>query len=1083
MVHQKHSGPGDNVLNKYESIIRSIKAGDLLIVAASIMQDICYRDPNKAHEKLNVLNGIGALEVEVQLLLKALMIKVELVNTSDLPSKNDLLKLLNSDGLPNDICDVVTSILIDLESRSSTDLARLRYTDLSFEGVYCKEVFYEFLASEKELKDAYQNAKVYNFSEQELTGLVRGALRVEDFKFAFELAKCLHEYFLSSNSAALLLYTKTCFLCISNQQKHYVSISYKKKCDINKTIDQILEEKANKFNDPRYIASLANLLNVTDFSNSRLFKLGKTHLNKIRNISLESANNIEKILRGEAGSEESFKFTSDKLDIEQFILLDKELKNSSIKVGTLKKWLSNEGGIITKYEYFNSFCSLYLNAWACSDKPKEVDALEKQSKQFLDIHAKSILNISSNIVTCLCEKLIAHDLSIQAIKYLEPFLPKEAWVSPVLHCYIDALFYSEKFDLLLSKVSHLNKEDKTAHIYLREAMVYERLSDFSSSIIAIRSLIEIQPYMPYAWQLLLHVSREHGASQEQLSGIVFEIPETIFSSYHESCVPLVNEIAIYTDLKFADRVLVDWFAQNPDQSAIALTQVHFNSFRNRPEANTNSYEPLYCCDGVKYSDGFDTFSRLLVRDISTDHSLLLDIESPLGKKLNAMKEGEMLDEITLIERLPPFVAAFRYASAIRHKGNDGTDAFKIFTLPSSKEDYIPYLENILRRYSPSENRSNEILSNPNLTFMMKAHYTNGDNLLRGAVMSLCSCETNKYLKLFNRGEKKCKSVILDVYTAVYLSLMGFVPSFIKLDIKIVLCRETKKAIESWIEDVSRDNYMTMGVSERGLYRVTSEDFQRDSYDLIEGLKVLLVNSRVESLKPSDTPEFLTRLKSFVDETVYSTFQLSFANEIPLLCIDYLMAGAAYESGLAVVDMDIIVKKSIDTMSLKDKKKGIEYNLYLGTPCPIYYNDIIMLSCSSELDENRLVSKFLDKYGDQIISGDSPLNFLARISTNIALTAYLSGEIAHEGITSPKYHGYAVKVFNSCCRLAMNVSFGHTSEQRLAIFFCGVIYYANQSQPLVKFASYLLSEFFFGHFLDIKVFQQELDKFLNTKNTN
>ena len=48
MVSQKHSGPGDNVAgDKYENIIRSIKAGDLLIVASNVMQDICYRDLGK----------------------------------------------------------------------------------------------------------------------------------------------------------------------------------------------------------------------------------------------------------------------------------------------------------------------------------------------------------------------------------------------------------------------------------------------------------------------------------------------------------------------------------------------------------------------------------------------------------------------------------------------------------------------------------------------------------------------------------------------------------------------------------------------------------------------------------------------------------------------------------------------------------------------------------------------------------------------------------------------------------------------------------------------------------------------------
>ena len=92
MVYQEHSGPGDNVAgNKFENIIRSIQARDLMVVTDSIMRDVCYRDLDKACEKLNVLSGISALEADVQLLLKALRVKVELVNALDSPSNWDLI--------------------------------------------------------------------------------------------------------------------------------------------------------------------------------------------------------------------------------------------------------------------------------------------------------------------------------------------------------------------------------------------------------------------------------------------------------------------------------------------------------------------------------------------------------------------------------------------------------------------------------------------------------------------------------------------------------------------------------------------------------------------------------------------------------------------------------------------------------------------------------------------------------------------------------------------------------------------------------------------------------------------------------
>ncbi|EGQ8097028.1 hypothetical protein G4T96_003617, partial [Vibrio cholerae] len=449
---------------------------------------------------------------------------------------------------------------------------------------------------------------------------------------------------------------------------------------------------------------------------------------------------------------------------------------------------------------------------------------------------------------------------LNAVKYLAPFLSDEAWVSPVFQCYLDALFESEKFNLFLSKIRHLEPSDKTASIHLREAQVYGRLNQHDLSIESTRSAIKISPNYPYLWHLLLHVSRAKGLNKQELSDIVFEIPEVIFSSYDESKVPLVNEIATHVDINLADRVLVDWFAQSPDKVATALTQIHLNSLRNRPEVTSNPYIPLHCCDGVTYSDGFETFTRLLVRDVDCTHPLLLDIESPLGQTLNEMQEGTTSGVYTMLERLPSYVAAYRHAADIRHKGNDGTDAFRMFTIPSNEGEMIPYVENILRRYSSEEKRRDEVLQNPNVPLMMRGHFTDKGNPVRGAIMHLSSSESTQYMKLFNGGEEQFDKVIVDVYTAVYLALMGLATSIVNLNLKIVLCQQTKRALESWIEDILRDDYMSMGVSEKGMYRITSEDIQRDCLDLIQGLKTLLECAQVEALKPADTPDLLVKMR-------------------------------------------------------------------------------------------------------------------------------------------------------------------------------------------------------------------------------
>lgn len=376
------------------------------------------------------------------------------------------------------------------------------------------------------------------------------------------------------------------------------------------------------------------------------------------------------------------------------------------------------GAVHTGDDYVNSFFDLYLRASVCSSANKKaVQLLDERAQRFFELDAERFLRVNPHAMLRLCEKFIELGLPLNAVKYLAPFLSDEAWVSPVFQCYLDALFESEKFDLFLSKIRHLEPSDKTASIYLREAQVYERLNQYDLSIESTRSAIKISPNYPYLWHLLLHVSRSKGLNKQELSDIVFEIPEVIFSSYDKSKVPLVNEIATHVDINLADRVLVDWFAQSPDKVATALTQIHLNSLRNRPEVTNNPYIPLHCCDGVTYTDGFETFTRLLVRDVDCTHPLLLDIESPLGQTLNEMQEGTTSGVYTMLERLPSYVAAYRHAADIRHKGNDGTDAFRMFTIPSNEGEMIPYVENILRRYSSEEKRRDEVLQTPNIPLM------------------------------------------------------------------------------------------------------------------------------------------------------------------------------------------------------------------------------------------------------------------------------------------------------------------------------------------------------------------------------
>jgi len=1075
MVNQEHSGPGDNVAgNKYENIIRSVQARDLSSVIDNIMRDVCYRELEKATEKLEVLKGISALDRDVHLLLTALSIKAELVRGSEAPSKNDLLTLLKFNDLPSNVREVVTSILIDLESRTSKNLARERYLDSKNISFYITEVYLELLASKEELESYYRNAKAYDLSEQELTGLVRGALRVEDYVFAFELARQLDSYFSSANSKALQLYTESCFLVQQNQSKHYVSLNKQAKSDADRLVVQLLFEIAEK-DDVRYIATLTNLLNLTFLLDCRLYDVAKKYVDKIRKMDSMLADFIEELSNGGNVEDAKFELASNSLDLEQCARLGFALENNQIKANALNKWVESGGEVRTGDDYINLFFDLYLRASVCPvNDIKQVQLLDKRARNFINIDSDKFYRINPYAVLRLCEKFLELELPLNAVNYLEPFLDDEAWVSPIFECYLSALYTSEKFDLFLNKIKHLEGEDRTFSICLREAQVYARLGEYRLSIQSARAAIYISPTNPYVWQLLLHVSRTEGLRIEELKGIVLEIPEEIFESYHESKVALVNEIATHIDVNLSERVLVDWFVQNPHQVAVPLTQIHANVLCARPQVGDNPYLPKKCGDGVTYSDGFDTFTRILVHDVDIKHPDLLDVESPLGKVLEDLQVGDSEGEISVIQRLSPYVAAFRLAATIRSSSFDGTDIFRKFSLPSNRNEWIPYFENIMRRYSSEEKRQVEALQNPNVPLTMRGKYTDPSNPVRGALSHLTSPSSTKYMGLFSKGEETSAKVIIDVYTAVYISLIGGSSNFGKLGVEVVICQHTKKVIESWLKDVLRDDYMSMGVSDSGLYRITADEIRRDTSGLIEGLQTILEYAKVENLKPIDTPDILVQIRDMIDKSVYSTYQLSSANHVPLFSVDHLMSELLSSSGFPVANVNTLVFKLLNSLSIEERKRSIKLNLFTGMPISILYIDIIELSRSLDPDDTFLVFKFMEKYGETIDAAGAPLSFLTAIVRNVTAVAYIDGAILAGGRASnPCYDGYAEHVFNSCCRSAMRVVPGVTAEQRFAKLIYSIIDTPSRVRKYVQLISVLASNFASGHFLDFDACNEAL----------
>jgi hypothetical protein len=1075
MTTQIHKGPGDNVAgDKYENIIHSVQTKDLKSVVDEIMRDICYRDMSIAIEKLNIINSIESIDSDVKSLLSVIQLKIELTKGIVSSDRNVLLALIRSKNLSVYVHDVVNSILIDCESRTDVDVAKARYESSDKNNAYIKEVFFERLASKKEIHEQFKSSTKNNLLDQELAGLIRGALRAGEFELAVGISHFLNTTFPSTNSKALLFYSECCFIVTQNNNHHYFAL----KKQVKENIDRLIIQLPNAFRDgdPRYIPSLIILLDITFFIESKLIRLGTECIEKISDQNEEVADRLRDLssISPTPIPKARFDLTSNSLNLVDFMKLNFAIEHDLVQLSAVNTWLDNGGDIQIGDAYFNSFAELQLRAMVCCTNDKQgILSLKDKAKAFIELDQVKLLTLNPLAIITLCDKFIELNLSLNAVEYLSHFVPDESWISPLFECYLSALIACEKYALFLKKIEHLSPKEKSFMVWIREAQLYERIGEYELSVKASRAAIQIAPTNPYAWNLLLYASRKDGKPIEFLKEIIFEIPEEVFLSYHESKSPLISEIATYIDLNIADRILVDWFVQDPDAVAFSVSQIHFNSLINRPKVTTNPYTPNHCGEGVKYTDGFTTFSHILVKGVNPSHASLLDVESPKGKILQSLQVGDTIDdpivgEITLLERLPPYVAAFRLAIELRNKSNNGTDAFHLINMPTNEDEMIPFLERFLKRFSKGEKAQEQWLNNPNIPLVMRSHFTDPSSPVKGAVKHLTLDSSTQHMSLFNNGEENPSNVIIDIHTAVYFALVGLVPNLIKSSLEIIVSQQTKLVLEQWITDTLREDYLTLGLTEQGIQRRTSEDIKRDSLEFIEELQKLVEYSKVQVLKASDTPDDFIKVRNVIDETVYSTLQLSVANNIPLLCIDHVMCILSHHSEHPVANMYSILIELLNNSSLEVKKKGIQLNLLRGTPIPILYHDIAQLSLSKDNIDVYCVGKFIEKYGVPNESFEVKLQFLTEIVGKVTVNAFIDGEILN-GVRyqNPKYDGYADYVFNLGCRVAIKSVYGETAEQRFALFISSLLHQFGASRVYSLLISNLASTFARGHFLDIQ----------------
>ncbi|WP_156792330.1 GapS6b family protein [Desulfotalea psychrophila] len=1084
-ISQYHYGQGDNVRDKI--INRAISPKALLTPIHSVLTSLRHRQLEQAKEKLTTINSTSSLDTDTIALLNIIQLLVKL--TEDNPPA-DSYQLLNSYLAtdPDQFCrDIAISAQIQLDAKHDNHLdAHTRYTAKKRQGIYTNEAYYALIANLDEIKSVFNEQRL-QLTEIELCGLVRGALRLEAPDEALEIAKLLHSILPDLNSKTLILFTKICLfnktISESSEARHYWSITASSRRNLLNLCDETVCLMNNcKGNDTRVVNIATSLLNHVLGEYQPLADVCWDFISKVEAQSPDIASEIRRIYERKrrttggisgkiAKAQEDPAFKSDTInEITKSTNISAEDSFLLSNIGdqdTIQKWLGSGGAISNTNQLVSDVALLELKTMACKDTKKAVAELQEAADEFTNKHQADLGSLDPRNALSLAEKLFNLEIFPAACELLKPHIPSsDIWASPILQCYLNALLYSQKMMSLNSILEKIDINDWDDVIWQIKARQLGHGHNYKDAINAAEKALVYSNTSRYSWSLLIYFHNQNDSNKDLISQVVNRIPDEIFSQPSEIGYQLLSEIVRIGDFSRAEFFIIDWFIKNPDHCAIPFTDFYLSIILKGHEELNPSPTVGDCHGGLQYSCDGKITTKLLVTEKIAPHPSLINISSPLGQLLSAMdiedtQQHGMMD-IKLIKREPPYIAIFNIASSLREALNDGSDCFYSFTLPEDPNEMFRALE---RKLTPSQGNKSTLLANPKMPLFLKGFYNNSHEIVKSAFQLLTAkTATKQDLPAF--GEENPEQIILDVYSASYLALTGLSDNLINSHIKIAITIETKFYIKQWLEDVNREDYLTIGVHpEGGLLRCTAEDMRLQTVDIQKALNQILTKSEVISPNLIDTPPEVLKIEDAVDPSVLSSLKLSITNNIPWLCIDLIFAQLSKSCGHPIVNALHFFTFLDSNLPIEHLHKGLYLHVTAGLPYPITYENIIQLSKSKEEHAHYFLAEILRMYPNASPNTNATIQFLHHILIIILTNAYEDGEILKGlSVTNPRNNGYTERVFNACCDVSMECKGNEEAHYKLAMLLTHLFHTFREITPIINLIRYMASRFIIGHIM-------------------
>jgi hypothetical protein len=1078
VTNQTHDGDGDNVAgNKY--VHNAVNAKAFYEPIEEVLNLSRKRKFDESIKKLEALEAASSLDNDAKSLLKVCRIYLSLqknFQNTDIDATR-LAKLSNStDELIRDLA-ISSQIRLDI-GQSRNDDASKRYQMLDESFLHSKEVFFELAASENDIRDYFKSNKL-SLTEQELCGLMRGATRIKAFTLTEEIGARLTITFPDINSEILIAFANLASINEELIGKHYWAINAKVRDQLIehcKTFGDLLERTQGE--DSRVVEQASTLAHYTLGEYEPLLTSLWKYNAEVRKVAPETSvalsYQFQKI--SPEDNEPSSKLSRALIDpgykdelikelIEQNVLTPSD-SQLLVKLGdssSISRWIEAGGQVSSEIELEKDILDIELKVRAVYgvDDKKGSFKIAKDIDSFLTKHGNEVKSLNPVNILELMERLNNIDLPDSSAKLAKFFIPdSDMWLSPITNCYLRALLYSEQHMTLASVLSEINSDTWDSSTWQIKAQQLAGQHKYVEAVKAASESTKLNPLSSQSWCQLLACKIASKAEGSTIIDIIKSIPNNLFEEPSENGYWLLFIAAKYDCFDLTERVALKWFIDSPEDNAVAFTNLNFTFAVEGIEKKLHYTDKVDDCMALSYEVENKPYLKLLC-ETTKPSNYTLDINSDRGMALITMEEGQEtidgINEVKLLKKIPPYQAAISIAKDIRLDINDGSDCFYAFEVPS-KPDQM--LATITKKISLA-NKGMEALKSLDIPVYLKgARYSKFEPVKAALTLFTDSMGIIKPLPGF--GENKPLKIIIDVYGACYLALAGTVNALLRSDIELIMTVETKLLIQSWIDDVNREDYLTIGFNSEGSLRLdTYEDMKVKTSTLQENLRLLTTHALSPDINLVDYPSEISKIADSVDPSVMSSLKLSIANDIPWFCIDLTFAQLSQSGSYKIVNCAQFLPTLLANTPLSSKIDGLYIHLHCQLPYILCFNELAELADSNRKESNQLLLDLLKKNQVSGMTIEMAAQFLSSVFM-IALLGAVNDE--REKIE---------ELFYQCCNNTRLCDMSKDAEFKVALMLHNSFRVAHNVPGLVRIIQNLAARYISGHFLSFRRINEHL----------